>query len=86
MEWTSLRFDNWRSWGGLIAATLVSIAVMSVAGLAVVNSASLEGLGIVAVGVGSLVGSFVFGTVSRKRERKDRLAAISRSIGRADED
>jgi uncharacterized membrane protein len=73
LEKTAIRSDVRNSTLGIICALVISLGVLFLAYYAIRMNQPTAGTIIGAIGLGSLVGTFVYGTKSRRAERQDRL-------------
>jgi uncharacterized membrane protein len=64
--------DIVKSYIGLVIGGLIGIGTLVLSYAAISAGQSLEGLGYVLAGLSSLVGTYVYGTHSRKREREEK--------------
>lgn len=73
LEKQALSTDSRNSTFGIICALLISAGVLFLAGYAIKLNQPIAASLISAVGIGSLVGTFIYGTRSRRIERDSRL-------------
>ena len=73
LEKQALSTDSRNSTLGIFCALLISIGVLSLAGYAINLNQRVAASLISAIGIGSLVGTFIYGTRSRRNERDSRL-------------
>jgi uncharacterized membrane protein len=69
--------DVHRSWAGLGFGTLISIATMGVAALAIYMGQTIAGVVISSIDIAGIVGAFVYGTQQRRSEREVRVRALT---------
>jgi uncharacterized membrane protein len=72
LEKRALTADIWRSYAGVAAGLIVALAVLAAAYQLIDNDHDTAGAALATIDIASLVGVFVFGTISRRQERKDR--------------
>ena len=73
LEKQALSTDSRNSTFGIVCALLISAGVLFLAGYAIKLNQPIAASLISAVGIGSLVGTFIYGTCSRRIERDSRL-------------
>ena len=77
LEDFAIRGDHWRSMFGIAAGLIVAIT-FAVCGLwATLDGHEKFGIAIIGLDMVSLVGTFVYGTESRKRERLNRIELMT---------
>lgn len=69
--------DIQRSWAGLVCATIVSLAVIALAGVLAMNGNTLAGTILAGVDIASLVGAFVWGTREQRLERERKAEVMA---------
>gem|GEM_PF-4507155 len=67
-----------RSWAGLIAGAFVAVLFLGVAALLVSTGHDLAGVAIGTTTLVSIVGTFIYGTESRRRERTTKYEDTTR--------
>jgi hypothetical protein len=72
-----IRSDVRRSWAGLASAFLISAAVIFVGWDAIHLGNAGAGATIITAGLSGLVGTFIYGTSSVRRERIDKARIMS---------
>ncbi len=78
IESTVVRGDTMRSWAGLIAGAFVAVLFLGVAALLVSTGHDLAGVAIGTTTLVSIVGTFIYGTESRRRERTTKYEDTTR--------
>lgn len=78
LEKTHLRSDRRRSWGGLIAGFVVAMTALCGGIWLVYMGHDTAGATIGTVGLGGLVGTFVYGTKSQRTERIEKAKLMVR--------
>ncbi|MBI1901554.1 MAG: DUF2335 domain-containing protein [Planctomycetia bacterium] len=78
LEKTVVASDVVRSWAGLVCGFVISLAALAVAGWLVYLGHATSGAVLAGFDLASLVGTFVYGTYSRRREREHKTALIDR--------
>lgn len=73
LEKQALSTDSRNSTFGIICALLISAGVLFFSGYAIKLNQPIAASLISAIGIGSLVGTFIYGTRSRRIERDSRL-------------
>ena len=79
IEKTVTGSDSRRANLGLAAAVLVALATLGVSALITLNGQPIPGTVLGTVDLGAIVGVFVYGTESRKRERREQRQSLSPS-------
>jgi uncharacterized membrane protein len=82
LESYTIRWDNYRSWGGLAAGVFVSVLVLFLSYELIRNGHSLEGSALAVINLATLAGVFVYGTRSRREERVDKTEIMAEVRGR----
>ena len=77
MESTVINGDTLRSNAGLAAGFVVALAGLAAAFFMVDRGNEIAGVVIAGIDLGSLVGAFIYGTVSGRRERGERAALMT---------
>ena len=72
LEQNVINSDNRNSLVGIVCAFIITIGVLFIAYVAITLHATTAGVIIGALGISSLVGTFIFGTNSRRVERQNR--------------
>jgi len=73
LEAYAIRAENQRSWGGLVAGLIVAVAFLAGAVILGIEGQPLLGGILGTLDLGSIVGTFVYGTRSRRDERQAKL-------------
>lgn len=79
LERTVITSDIWRSWAGLASGFLIAIIFGGLGTYLTINGHEWAGGTIATTPVVGLVGAFIYGTHSRKVERREKAAILSRN-------
>lgn len=81
LEQTVIKSDIRRSWAGLFAGFLIAVGTIGTGGYLVHSGHDTAGGTIATVGLGSLVGTFIYGTRSQRTERIRKAQIMTGSKG-----
>lgn len=77
LENRALHWDIVRSNAGLAAGLIVALGGLTASYFLIDGGHGIEGSGIAVLDLGSIVGTFVYGTVNRRNERKERIKMMT---------
>ena len=78
LERKALQSESRNSFAGIICAFIIGMTTVICGSLVAYSGVQWPGYAISGTGLVSLVGTFVYGTRSRKKEREDKFRAMSR--------